>query len=193
MTLPYPPPNPPMIEARWKGGPQVPRDIVIHSAVTPCSPGAARGVGHFFAQHEDKTSAHYGVDTHEVIQYVGDHTVAYHCGWNKDSLAVEMCEYPSLVNMARWWTKPHRQMMTRAVNLVARLCLAYDIPPYYVGAKGLKAGRHGVTTHNAIRLAHPGVTTHWDPGAWPRRLFMRRVRARIAYLKTTEAYKGAAA
>jgi N-acetylmuramoyl-L-alanine amidase CwlA len=177
------PPSPPMIPARWHGGRQTPRTIVLHSAVVQCSPGAARAVGAYFARVERKASAHYGVDPAETIQYVGDHVVAFHCGHNQDTIGVEMCEYPSMVNLARWATRPHRQMRRRAVNLVARLCLAYDIRPYFVGPRALRAGRHGVTTHNTVRLAFPGVTTHWDPGAWPRRRFMRQVRARIAQLE----------
>lgn len=175
-------PSPPMIAARWHGGRQDPRGglITLHSAVTPCKAGMARAVAHDFATTETKKSAHYAVDPSEVVQSVGDHTIAYHCGHNDRSLAVELCENPSRWNMARWFDKPHRAMRARAVVLVAQLCLAYEIPPYYVDAKGLRAGRSGVTTHNEIRLAFPGVTTHWDPGVWPRYRFMRAVRAEIA-------------
>lgn len=178
-------PAPHLIPARWHGGKQDPRRglITIHSAVTPCRAGMARAVARDFATTETKKSAHYSVDPGEVIQSVGDHTIAYHCGHNDRSLAVELCEMPSKINLARWYDKAHRQMVARAVRLVAELCLAYDIPPYYVDAKGLRAGRSGITTHNEIRLAFPGVTTHWDPGAWPRYRFMRAVRAEIARIR----------
>lgn len=179
----YPPPSPPMIPAKYFGDLQRPRDVVMHSTVSSCASGSARATAHYFQVITREASAHYVVDPTETIQCVPDHVVAYHCGHNRDSIGVEMCEYPSVLNIARWFTKPHRQMRRRAVNLVARLCLAYEIPPHYVGPKGLKAGRHGITTHNSIRLAFPGVTTHWDPGAWPRRAFMRAVRARIAELE----------
>jgi N-acetylmuramoyl-L-alanine amidase CwlA len=175
-------PHPDLVAARWKGGAQTPKDIVLHSTVTPCDFGWARKVAHFFATEDNKTSAHYIVDPGEVIQCVGDHTVAYHCGFNQDSIAVEMCEFPSLLNLARWLSPKHIMMRKRAQRLVARLCLAYDIPPYYRGVKARLDGKHGVTTHNVMSKAFK-QSTHWDPGAWPRRLFMRGVRKRIEVLK----------
>lgn len=179
----YPPPSPPFIAARWHGGSQTPRRVVLHSTVTPCDYEWARKVGNFFAHEDNKTSAHYGVDPGEVIQYVRDHTVAYHCGYNQDSIGVEMCEYPSLTNLARWLTPSHRKMRRRTARLVAKLCLAYDIPPYYVGVRALQAGKYGVTTHNAMSKAFK-KSTHWDPGAWPRRSFMRQVRRQIDLIKS---------
>jgi N-acetylmuramoyl-L-alanine amidase CwlA len=177
----YAAPSPPMIAARWHGGPQTPRDIVMHSTVSPCREGQAQAVARYFAREDNKTSAHYCVDPGEVIQCVGDHTVAYHCGWNQDSIGVEMCEYPSW-NLARWLTRPHRRLRHRTVRLVAELCLAYGIPPYYRGVKARLAGEHGVTTHRVMSLAYKR-STHWDPGAWPRRAFMRAVRAEIVKIK----------
>lgn len=179
-------PNPYFITARWFGGPQVPKRIVLHSTVTPCDYGWARKVGYFFAHEDNKTSAHYGVDPGEVIQYVPDHRVAYHCGYNENSLAVEMCEYPTLVNALRWLTPKHIKMRRRAQRLTARLCLYYGIPPYFVGVKGLLADKDGVTTHRCMSKAYK-QSTHWDPGSWPRRLFMRGVRKHYAYLKAQQA------
>lgn len=177
----YPAPSPPMIRARWHGGKQIPRRIVMHSTVSPCKPGQARATARYFASTSTKASAHYCVDPAEVIQCVGDHTVAYHCGYNQDSIAVEMCEYPSQ-DKARWDDEPHRQMEIQAARLVAKLCLAYGIRPYFVGRLGLLAGRKGVTTHRAMSRAYK-KSTHWDPGAWRRRRFMRRVRRQIARIK----------
>lgn len=177
----YLPPSPLMITARWQGGPQVPRDIVLHSTVSPCRVGQARATARYFAAEDNKTSAHYCVDPAEVVQCVPDHRVAYHCGWNQDSLAVEMCEYPSW-NLARWLLPNQVRMRRRAQRLVAELCLAYDIPPYFRGVKARLAGEHGVTTHNVMSKAYKR-STHWDPGAWPRRLFMRGVRRQIVLIK----------
>jgi N-acetylmuramoyl-L-alanine amidase CwlA len=183
----YAAPSPLLIPARWHGGSQTPRSIVMHSTVSPCKPGAARATAEFFAREDNPTSAHYCVDPLEVVQCVPDHTVAYHCGYNQDSIGIEMCEYPAFVvnrvNLARWLTPEHRRMKRRAAHLVARLCLAYDIPPYFVGVKGLLAGKHGVTTHACMSKAFKR-STHWDPGAWPRRQFMRQVRRQIALIKS---------
>ncbi len=179
----YAPPSPPMIRARWHGGAQIPRLIVMHSTVSPCKPGQARATAKYFAglPATRKASAHYCVDPAEVIQCVGDHTVAYHCGYNQDSLGIELCEYPSW-DKTRWDDQPHRQMEILAARLVAELCLAYDIRPRFVGRLGLLAGRRGVTTHRAMSKAFKR-STHWDPGAWRRRRFMRRVRRQIKRIK----------
>ena len=175
-------PSPPMIAARWHGGSQTPHRIVMHSTVSPCEPGAARATAEFFAREDNPTSAHYCVDPLEVIQCVPDHVVAYHCGFNQDSIGIEMCEVPSMTNLARWLDLPHRQMRRRAVRLVAELCLAYEIPPWFVGVDGLLAGKNGVTTHSCMSKAYKR-STHWDPGTWPRRLFMRQVRRQIVLIK----------
>jgi hypothetical protein len=40
---------------------------------------------------------------------VGDHTVAFHCGYNQDSIGIEMCDMPSQ-DKTRWDDQPHRDM-----------------------------------------------------------------------------------
>ena len=177
-------PNPPFIAARWHGGPQTPKLIVMHSTVGPTKTGSAKSVAEFFARlpDTDKASAHYVVDETERYQCVGDHTVAYHCGYNQDSIGIEMCDNPSHTSTARWSTGEHQRLLTNAAHLTARLCLVYGIRPWFVGALGLRAGIKGVTTHAEMSTAFK-LSDHWDPGAWPRRAFMREVRAHYAYLK----------
>jgi N-acetylmuramoyl-L-alanine amidase CwlA len=177
-------PAPPMIVARWHGGSQTPRLIVLHSTVSPCRNGAAREVARFFSNRPEtgKTSAHYVVDPGEVIQCVPDHTVAYHCGYNQDSLGIELCDMPDAKSKRRWDDKNHRAMEVRAARLVAELCLAYNIRPWFVPAFALKMGVKGVTTHAEMSKAFKR-STHWDPGAWRQVRFMRRVRAEIAAIK----------
>jgi len=175
-------PSPRMVAARWHGGSQTPRLIVMHSTVSPCKPGGAAATAHFFATEENKTSAHYVVDPETVVQCVGDHTVAYHCGHNQDSIGVEMCDMPDPKNKKRWDDAAHKAMFDRAADLVADLCLAYGIRPYFVKAAALKRGTVGVTTHAEMTNAFH-QSTHWDPGAWRRIRFMRLVRSKIAAKK----------
>lgn len=182
MSLSFRAPTPRLVAARWKGGNQTPRRIVMHSTVSACKPGAAEATARFFATEDNPTSAHYVVDPETVIQCVGDHTVAYHCGYNQDSIGIEMCDMPDAKSKARWSDAAHRQMLDRAADLVADLCLAYGIRPYYVSVVGLKLGRKGVTTHANMSLAFK-KSTHWDPGAWPRVKFMKLVRKKIAAKK----------
>jgi hypothetical protein len=149
-------------------------------------------------------SAHYGVDPETERQYVGDHTVAYHCGYNEGSIGVEMCDMPGPVpgdkpGTARFkalrrawrWGKPNqKKMLRRTAVLTAHLCLTYGIPPRYLSTSGLshwdglgrRAGDGGITTHAEMSKAFK-KSTHWDPGWWPRRRFLRLVRAEIKRLK----------
>lgn len=180
----HPPPDPPYVgPARHDGGPgnKPIRRIVIHETQSRCIPGAARAVARYFRTTDRPASAHYIVDPGEVVQCVYDDVVAYHAPPNDGSIGVELCGITS-ADLARWSTRERRRMTELAVQLVAELCLAYDVPPYYVGPTALKRGERGVTTHAAVGKAW-GQTDHWDPGAWPRRAFMRQVRARVRELK----------
>lgn len=211
----FPAPTPDFIPARFHGGRQTPGLIVLHSTVGPTKKGSARGVARFFATEDNPTSATYCVDEAEVIQCVGDHTVAYHCGYNNDSLAIEMCDYPAEGTLARWFGRrqpgdhkkvsrlrlmdpQHRRMLENTIDLTADLCLAYGIPPRFLGVKevqawdrgGRKAALGGITTHAVMSKAFRR-STHWDPGAWPRHLFMGRLRAAVAAKKHLAAVKAA--
>lgn len=176
MAKKFSPPAPPFISARWHGGKQTPRTIVIHGTVSPCIPGGARSVAKFFANHSQPTSAHYTVDPSEAIQSVGDHTVAYHCGYNQDSIGVELCD-PQAGKDSRWADRNHVAMLERAAGLVAQLCLAYDIPIKRVTVADLKAGRHGICGHSDMSIAFRR-STHTDPGAaFPWKQFLALVQS----------------
>lgn len=189
MTKTFPAPEPPFTRARWHGDPQDPTGGIIrlHSTVSPCAAGEAKNVAHFFATEDNKTSAHYCVDSspvyaRSVVQCVGDHYTSWDCGWNPPGISVEMCEYPS-TNIARWDDAAHRQLERNAVRLVAELCLAYRIRPYFVGRFQLRLGIKGVTTHAEVSKAFPNLTDHTDPGAWRRWRFMHAVRREIRAIK----------
>lgn len=179
----YPPPSPPFIAARWHGGKQIPKAIVVHATVTPCKAGEAKAVAEFFAHNEAQTSAHYVVDPERVFQCVGDHTIAYHCGYNAGSLGVELCD-PQSGPGTRWENAGHDAMLTRGARLVAQLCLAYGIAAKRPTVADLKAhGPHGIYGHNDSRLAFDH-TTHTDPGpASPWQAFLDRVHDRIAVVQ----------
>jgi len=179
----YAAPTPPMVPARWSGGAQTPKAVVIHGTVSPCVKGGARAVAHFFATEDNKTSAHYVVDPGEIVQCVGDHAIAYHCGYNTNSIGVELCD-PQTGPGGRWTDDAHAQMLARAALLVAQLCLAYGIEPVRPTSADLAShGPHGIYGHNDSRLAF-GNTSHSDPGAdfpWP--TFLAAVRQEIATIR----------
>lgn len=188
----FPAPAPPYVgpPANYSGLNNKPiRRVVIHSAVMPCEPGRARQLGAMNRSGSTGGSWHYAVDPAEVLQCSYDSVVCWHAPPNGGSLGIEMTDWPGPVpGMKRrtrawvaarraWrWAKPaQRRMLRRTADLTAELCLAYGLPLRFVSARGLRAGRRGVTTHAEVTKAW-GQSDHWDPGWWPRRLFMRRVR-----------------
>jgi hypothetical protein len=146
--------------------------------VSACAPGGARQIAAYFRGQSAGGSAHYVVDPAETVQVVYDGVIAWHAPPNAHSLGVEMCDMPVAKDKSRWDSKSHQQMLDRVVRLVASLCLAYDVPPRFRGPIALKLGRRGITTHANVSAAFK-QSTHWDPGAWPRREFMRALRAEV--------------
>lgn len=180
----YPPPSPDYVGPAAQHGAANNKPIhriVIHETQSPCEHGAARATGRYFRTTDRDASAHYIVDPGEVVQSVYDSVVAFHAPPNQHSLGVELCGF-SDNNKARWRSSNRVAMRRRAQKLVAQLCLAYDVPPYFRSARQLRAGARGVTTHAQVSEAWH-QTSHWDPGAWPRYLFMRGVRRNIKAIK----------
>lgn len=180
----YPAPNPPYLgpAAHTSSGSNKPiKRVVIHSTVSPCVEGQARKTAAYFRHPSSGGSAHYVVDPGETVQVVYDGVIAWHAPPNAGSLGIELCEYPT-TDVRRWDDNNHQQLLHRAALLTAQLCLAYGVPPYFRPSWQLRAGMRGVTTHNMVSKAW-GQSTHWDPGAWPRRKFMRLVRRNVRQIK----------
>lgn len=199
MTRRIPAPDPPYEgpAAHTSEGPNLPSTrVVIHSTVSPCKAGGRHDIAAYFRSPLSGGSAHYVTDPVGVAQVVGDHTIAWHAPPNPHSFGIEMCDMPgpvpgdrpgsALFKAARraWrWRRPEQQALLHVTaQLAAQLCGAYGIPPRFVSVRGLRKGRHGVTTHNNVSRAF-GQSTHWDPGFWPRRRFMRLVRTYLHELE----------
>jgi hypothetical protein len=176
------PPNPPFIAARHHGGSQVPKAIVLHGTVSPDNPGTARNIANWWhGPTSPETSAHYLRDPKETIQCVGDHTVAYHCGYNTGSIGYEFCD-EQVGPATRWQDSDSQAILKGAAKDIARLCLAYDIAAFRPSISDLKAkGPHGIYGHNDSRLAF-GNTTHSDPRDFPWEQFLRMVRTEMRIL-----------
>lgn len=179
------PPSPPYVgpPAHSSAGSNKPiHRIVIHSTVSPSGAGWARKIGAYFRDPAAGGSAHYIVDASEIVQGAYDSVVCWHAPPNGNSLGIEMCDYPSATSKKRWFDKDHVALLNRTARLTAHLALAYDVPIRFVDDEDLRGGKDGITTHNFVSKAW-NQSTHWDPGAWPRKTFMRLVRfhaARIA-------------
>ena len=176
-TFPFPPPEPEFIEARHYGGSQTPVAVVIHGTVSSDDSGTARNIAKWWASKASPvTSCHYTVDPSEVIQSVGDHRIAYHCGYNKGSIGIELCDEQT-GPASRWRDSDSRRILARAARLTAELCLAYSIEIKRPTVNELKKkGPHGIYGHNDSRLAF-GYTTHTDPRDFDWTSFINAVRA----------------
>jgi len=176
--------------------------IVIHSTVSPCAPGWARKIAAYFRSKSSGGSAHYVVDPLEEVQVVYDGVIAWHAPPNLHSIGIEMCDTPgpipgdkpgsaawkALKRSWRWRLPAQRQMLRRTAKLTAQLALAYDVPLRWCNARQLRQGMHGITSHANVSLAWR-QSTHWDPGFWPRRRFMKMVRAEAEKLQVVTAMK----
>lgn len=165
-----------------KGGNKPINRIVIHSTVGPTKKGSAQKIADYFKRTTRSASAHYVVDEDTVLQVVLDGDVAYHAPPNRHSIGIEMCDYPVPRGKKRWDDAEHKKMFRLTARLTAELCLAYDIPVVLLNAKQLRAGRRGITTHAEVGKAW-GLTSHWDPGAWPHRAFIKAVNEEVAKIK----------
>ena len=177
--------------------------VVIHSAVIPCEPGRARQLADWSARGTTGGSWHYATDPKEAIQCAGDDWVCWHAPPNRDrsggTIGIEMADWPkggkvtaAIRKTWRWRTRAHKNMLAHTARLTAELCLAYDIPIVFLSPADLKAGKRGITTHNNVSRAF-GQSSHWDPGMWPRRRFMKMVRAEAAKIRAEHATKQAPA
>lgn len=200
--MPIAPPNPDYVGPpdKFSEGDNKPiTRVVIHSTVSRCEPGGARAIGAYFRSENAGGSAHYIIDPSEVVQSAWDSVIAWHAPPNPRSLGNEMCDIPGPVpgdkpGSAKWkaakrswrWVRPNqRKMLRRTARLTARQCLAYGIPIQFLKPADLRAGMRGITTHANVSAAW-GQSTHWDPGFWPRRWFMRLVRKYAKQIKASE-------
>jgi len=184
------PPSPPYVgpAAHTSAGSNQPiRRIVIHSTVSPCKAGGARATAAYFRSRGSGGSAHYVVDPSEAVQVVWDNTIAWHAPPNAGSIGVELCDEPAGPNggkasVSRWADAEHAAMLDRAAELVAQLCLAYDVPIRKVGPKQLLAGAHGICGHVDVSQAWH-ESDHWDPGHFPWQRFIALVKEKAAALE----------
>ena len=183
MATKYPPPSPKFVRARNQGGRQTPKAIVMHGTVSSDNAGTALNIAQWWnGPGSPMSSCHYVVDPKTVIQCVGDHSIAFHCGYNTGSIGVELCDEQQ-GPARRWDDDDSRAILARAARLVAELCLAYNIEPIRPTTAQLRAkGPHGIYGHNDSRLAF-GRTSHTDPRDFDWTNFLRLVRAEIANIK----------
>ena len=149
------------------------RWIVLHDEEADTAQSAAA----WFANPDSQGSAHLCVDDVMCFRTLDNDEIPWAApGANRQGFHIEQAGF------AKWslvmWTR-YRQTLRRAAYKTALHCKLFGIPPTFVFAAGLAAGDKGITTHAECTKAFGG--DHTDPGLfWPRRLFMRYVRAYYA-------------
>jgi N-acetyl-anhydromuramyl-L-alanine amidase AmpD len=130
----------------------------------------------FAGPNAPQASAHYCVDSTEVIGCVRDEDVAWAApGANHNGIQLEHAGYARQTQAE--WHDPYSQAMLRlSAKLTARLCRKYGIPIRWLSAADLKAGKRGITSHANVSAAFH-KSTHWDPGpAFPHEEYIEAVR-----------------
>ena len=192
------PPNPPFIQARDEnvGGSQPdPTLIVMHATVTSDNAGTARNIARRWQTTVTGTSAHYLRDARECVQAVGDHTVAYHCGYNTGSVGYEMCD-EQVGPVSRWSDADSTAIIKGSARDVARLGLAYGIPLRRLTNTQLRAWADagkparlgGIVSHEQMSQVFK-KSTHSDPRDFPWTKFMSLVQIEKKALLAGEAIK----
>jgi N-acetyl-anhydromuramyl-L-alanine amidase AmpD len=151
--------------------------VVVHATVSPCKPGGARQNAAYFQTDGAGGLAHYVVDPSEVVACCPENVACWHAPpVNRRAIGVELCD-PQKGLGARWGDKNHTAMLALAADLIADICRRHDVPPFYVDAAGLLAGKRGITTHHDVTLAWH-KSDHVDPGPdFPMGRFIEQVHA----------------
>jgi len=138
--------------------------VVLHSMENPEQKGAARRVAQWFAgSGAPQASAHYLIDSTEIIRGVRDEDVAWAApGANSNGIHLEHAGQASQ-SLSAWLDPYGRAMLSRSVSLCAALCVRWDIPPVALPAPALVARERGITTHAEVSRAFKR-SSHWDPG-----------------------------
>jgi N-acetyl-anhydromuramyl-L-alanine amidase AmpD len=168
-TDPAPPPDGlyPFIQAAnyTKGRIKKITGIVIHTMENTEKPGNARGVALWFAGTQaPKASAHYCVDSVDVIQCVRDSDTAWHApGANANGIGIEHAGRAAQSD-ADWQDEFSQKMLVKSAKLVAHLCKVHGIPAVRLSPAELAAGGSGIFGHKDCTDAFKTKGGHVDPG-----------------------------
>ncbi len=184
----------PFKQAKYSFAPSFVRPIdwvVLHAAVTAEKADRAEWLMNYCANNDRKASWHFAVDCDSITQSVLEAHIAYHAGRtaNTRGLGLEFATEAEPTE-AGWDDAYSKAMLLLGGFLVAGICKKKLIPPVFVDAEGLRAGRRGVTTHAEVALAFPQETNHTDPGKnFPMESFLADVSARIVSGNYQEAWR----
>jgi N-acetyl-anhydromuramyl-L-alanine amidase AmpD len=153
--------------------------IVIHTMEMDEKGETAEHCAQWFRNPASQVSAHYCVDANSIVQCVRDQDVGWHApGANHDGIGIEHAGRAK--QTGREWSDAYSTaMLERSAGLVAELCRKYKIPVTWLYAADLKAGKRGITTHDAVSKAFKRGS-HWDPGTgFPIERYLSLVRKKL--------------
>ncbi|NUT55155.1 MAG: N-acetylmuramoyl-L-alanine amidase [Thermoleophilia bacterium] len=153
--------------------------IVIHTMEMDEKGETAENCAQWFRNPAAKVSAHYCVDANSIVQCVRDQDVGWHApGANHDGIGIEHAGRAKQTGR-EWEDEYSESMLEQSAKLVASLCRTYKIPVAWLYAADLKAGKRGITTHDAVSKAFKRGS-HWDPGTgFPIERYLALVRASL--------------
>lgn len=178
--MPYSTPCSVKYKAVHHDGPRKPSEIgwiVVHSTEGATAVGAAK----WFCNPKSTGSANLVVDDNYCYRTVDDLVIPWGSPpLNRRGFHIEFAGY------AAWsraeWLK-HKRELERGAWKAAQRCLVYKIPVRQVGAVGLRLGRKGITSHNAVSKAWR-KSDHHDPGTgFPWDVFMSFVETYVSEQK----------
>jgi len=155
-------PGVPFVQALGVGGVRSVTQVIVIHATDNKRGASAREEADNATHRPDKTSAHFYIDEHDVVQAVPLDRVAFGClhHGNQISVQVELCGLSDHISDAT---------MRRAAPIVARLLKEFDLPIVHFGpgeAKQVADGTKGIVGHDTITAAFPqDHGDHTDPGS----------------------------
>jgi N-acetyl-anhydromuramyl-L-alanine amidase AmpD len=167
----------PFKQARWftevpSSAPRKVDLLVVHSMESPEKGDTAESVANYFAAGCPepggtfrKASANYCIDSNSIVQSVQCKDVAYGAkGANHNGIHLEHAGFARQAR-ADWLDPYSRQMLELSAALVGKVLMPkFHIPPVFLSAEHLRAGKRGITTHaEASKAFNPGG--HEDPGS----------------------------
>ncbi len=160
----------PFIAARHFGPARIgiaPLLIVVHTMEAPEKPRTARNVALWFASDKaPQASAHYCIDSDEIIQCVSESDIAWAApGANKVGIHLEHAGYASQTE-TDWTDAYSRKMLERSAALAAEIAKRHGIPIVKIGPEELSKDPNvaGFCGHRDVTLGRNGGHGHYDPG-----------------------------
>lgn len=144
-------------------GPRVVRVIVIHDMEAKEKGDTAESIGYYFKNPDKPSSAHIGVDSNTVVQYVADNNIAYAApGANSDGIHIELAGY-GIQTREEWLDVYGKSMLERAADACAQYCIKYSIPLVHLTNDQLARGLSGIVGHSQVSDVYK-KSDHSDPG-----------------------------